>query len=100
MDTKTNVTSLPSRVMGVPARRSANFLQVLRGRLKLWSGLAAEWIGLPGFIQDSDIRDRLTGQNIRVRVRKLIHGTLREWSATISSSRFTGRFDGTGSGRG
>ena len=99
MDTKTNVTSLPSRVMGVPARRSANFLQVLRGRLKLWSGLVAEWIGLPGFIQDSDIRDRLTGQNIRVRVGNLFT-VLSVNGRDYFFSRFTGRFDGTGSGRG
>ena len=99
MDTTTNVKSVPCRVRALPASRGANFLQVLRGRLKLWSGLVAEWIGLPGFIQNSEIRDRLTGQNIRIRVGNLFT-VLSVNGRDYFFSRFTGRFDGTGSGRG
>jgi hypothetical protein len=99
MHIKSNVKSLPRQVMAVPASQDANFLQVLWGRLRLWLGRVAEWMGLPGVIQNSNIRDRLTGQNIRVRVGQLFT-VLSVNGRDYFFSRFTGRFNGTGSGRG
>lgn len=83
---------IPARAleMGPPAR-----VRRLRDWVRLWAGRALR--GLPGFVREIELEDEATGQHLSVRVSPFFTRISMN-GRDFYFDRFTGRFDGTGTG--
>jgi hypothetical protein len=82
-----------------PALLGATRINILASRIQMFAGRILQRIGMPGAVSPCLIEDPVTGQKIDVAV-----GTLFT-RITVNGRdyyfcRFTGKFDGTGSGCG
>lgn len=75
----------------------ANTRQILWSRLSVLVGRFLKRIGVPGAVRDSDIEDSAIGYRIQVRTGPLFT-RININGRDYFFCRYTGRFDGTGSG--
>jgi len=80
-----------------PASKGATRFQILRSRLSVTLGLLLQRFRVPGAVRDSDIDDSEIGYRIRVRTGPLFT-RININGRDYFFCRYTGRFDGTGSG--
>ncbi len=80
---------------GNPAQLGATKFEVLRERLRGWLGRTLNRFGVPGFIQEVNFYDDLTGQMISVRKSRYFT-VISVGDRDYYFKRLTGRFDGTG----
>jgi hypothetical protein len=83
--------------VGVPAESGATWCQRIMSRAIEVCGVIAGKLGLPGAVRDAVIEDEATGQHVQVRVGRLFTRISVD-GRDYYFNRFTGRFDGTGSG--
>ena len=84
------------RADGIPVG-GVSRLRIWLGRVKAWAGNLANRLGLPGTIRPLRYLDPLTGCLIEVRVGNLFT-VISVDGRDYYFRRFSGRFDGTGSG--
>ena len=80
-----------------PAQRGASRWQILRGSLTERIGRVLRKLRIPGAMSEADILDDATGQSVRVRVGSLFT-RISVNGRDYYFDRFTGRYDGTGTG--
>jgi hypothetical protein len=96
------MASAPQKVIRFPAERvaraavgGASQWQIWHGRMREIAGRVLCRLGVPGAIATTEIRDDLTGQEIKVIVQgHYVRLTVN--SRDYYFDRITGRFDGTG----
>lgn len=87
------ILTFPSR----PAARSASRLQVVRGRAVELLGRLLNRLGCGGVVREVDLYDDVSARHLQVRLLPTFV-VLSIDGRDYWFNRFTGRFDGTGSG--
>ena len=80
-----------------PVTEGATKWQILRSRVAVFVGRFLRRIGVPGAVRDSDIEDSAIGYRIQVRTGPLFT-RININGRDYFFCRYTGRFNGTGSG--
>ena len=91
--------SAPSRfsTRGCPTRSGATRFDVLWSRLKVRLGRLLLWLCAPGLIRDCEVEDSVSGCFVEVRV-GVLFSRVSVNGRDFYFRRFSGKFDGTGSG--
>lgn len=98
-DNRVVIIDFPRRDISRGSSSGATFLDVLRGRFRLWVGRCLNHLHAPGAIRNVSINDPLSGQQIDIAVQSsFVKLTVN--GRDYYFDRLTGKFDGTGLGCG
>jgi hypothetical protein len=80
-----------------PAKDGATLATIWKCRFRMFLARTANRVGIPGFIQPKILDDPVTGQHIEIRL-GLLFTVVSVDGRDYYFRRFSGKYDGTGSG--